>query len=240
MSRSQVESSKNGTLSRSQVESSGNGPLSRTAVLAGATGLVGGALLTQLLAQREYRRVTVLGRRPPAQQTDKLKFIASDFSNLEALSAELAVDDVFCCLGTTIRKAGSEAAFERVDYHMVVDLARAAKKAGAKKFLVVSAAGTSLKSPAFYPRTKARMEQAVGDVGFEATHILRPSLLLGARNELRPAEWLFQRLAPFYSPFLQGPLRKYRPARAEAVAAAMVQLALGKAAGVQIHHLPLA
>lgn len=213
--------------------------MSRTAVLAGSTGLVGRELLNQLLAQREYSRVTVLGRSPPPREGGKIKFVATDFSNLDGLAADLAVSDVFCCLGTTLAKAGSDAAFERVDYHMVVDLARAAKKAGAKKFLVVSAAGASLKSPAFYPRLKARMEQAVSEIGFEATHILRPSLLLGARQESRPAERLFQMLAPFYSPFLRGPLRRYCPVRAAMVAAAMVQLALGSSAGTQVHHLPL-
>jgi uncharacterized protein YbjT (DUF2867 family) len=219
-------------LSRSKEES-------RTAVLAGATGLVGGALLTLLLAQRDYSRVTVLGRRPPSREGGKVKFVFTDYSSLDTLAAELAVDDVFCCLGTTIRKAGSEAAFERVDYHMVVDLARAANKAGAKNFLVVSAAGTSLKAPAFYPRTKARMEQAVSEIGFKATHILRPSLLLGTRQESRPAERLFQLLSPLYSPLMTGPLRKYRPVRAEDVAAAMVKLALGADSGVHIHYLPL-
>lgn len=225
-------------MSRSQVGSSRNGTLSRTAVLAGATGLVGDALI-RLLTRREYARVTVLGRQPPALQSAKIKFVATDFSNLDALSADLAVDDVFCCLGTTLQKAGSPAAFERVDYHMVVDLARAAKKAGARKFLVVSAAGASLKSPAFYPRVKARMEQAVGESGFEAVHILRPSLLLGPRRESRPAERLFQLLSPLYSPLMRGPLRKYRPVGADVVAAAMVQLAREPATGVHIHHLPL-
>lgn len=224
---------------RSQVQSAKYGTSSRTAILAGATGLVGSALLRQLLARREYARITVLGRNAPALRHPKLKFVASDFGNLETLRAELAVDDVFCCLGTTIRAAGSEAAFERVDYHMVVDLARASRKAGARQFLVVSAAGASLRSPAFYPRTKARMEQAVSAVEFEATHILRPSLLLGTRKESRPAERLFQWLAPLYSPLLQGPLLKYRPVAAQDVAAAMIQLALGSNTGAHVHHLPL-
>lgn len=213
--------------------------MNRTAVVAGATGLVGGALLRQLLASGDYARVTVLGRRAPAERSGKLKFVASDFTNLESLAAELAVDDVFCCLGTTLRKAGSQAAFERVDYHMVVDLARAAKKAGARQFLVVSSVGTSARSPAFYSRTKARMEQAVGEVGFATTHVVRPSLLLGRRAESRPAEDLAQKLAPLVAPLMRGRLRKYRPVRADDVAAALVQLALRGERGLHLHHLPL-
>ncbi|MGQ0586379.1 MAG: NAD-dependent epimerase/dehydratase family protein, partial [Gammaproteobacteria bacterium] len=110
----------------------------RTAVLAGATGLVGSLLLQQLEQGGEYSEVRVLGRRPPAGVNAKIRFIATDFTDLAKHAAALAVDDVFCCLGTTLRAAGSQPAFERVDYHMVVDLARATHKAGAKRFFVVS------------------------------------------------------------------------------------------------------
>jgi uncharacterized protein YbjT (DUF2867 family) len=213
--------------------------MSRTALLAGATGLTGEALLTRLLAHPEYSEVRVIGRTPPRREHGRLKFIGSDFSDLDRLGAALGADDVYCCLGTTIRTAGSQAAFERVDYHMVVELARAAQKAGAKRFIVVSAVGASVKSPAFYSRVKARMEQAVSELPFEAVQVVRPSLLLGARREFRPAEFLSQKLAPLLAPFFLGPLAKYRPVRADAVAEAMVQLALGGAKGAHIHHLPL-
>ena len=211
----------------------------RTAIVAGATGLVGSALLKQLVARKDYSENRVLGRRPPSLEAGKIRFVATDFTRLDALAADLAVDDVFCCLGTTIRKAGSQAAFERVDYHMVVDLARAAKKAGAMRFIVVSAIGSSLKSPAFYPRVKARMEQAVKEVPFESVQIVQPSLLLGRRDEFRPTEWLSQVLSPLLGLFMIGPLKKYRPISGEAVAAAMIELALRGKAGAHVHHLPL-
>lgn len=213
--------------------------MSKTALVAGATGLVGRALLNKLLDDGAYATVKVIGRTLPAARPPKLHFILSDFSDLEKLGAQLAADDVFCCLGTTLRRAGSKPAFERVDYHMVVELARAAKKAGAKKFLVISAAGSSLRSPSFYSRVKARMEQAVGDAGLETVHLLRPSLLLGDRAEFRPGEWLAQLLSPLLSRLLDGPLKKYRPISAEAVAEAMLQLARREERGVKIHHLPL-
>ncbi|HUS25383.1 MAG TPA: NAD(P)H-binding protein [Candidatus Binatia bacterium] len=214
--------------------------MSRKALLAGATGLTGEALLTRLLADRSWSQVCVVGRRAPARTARSLSHVATDFTKLEGLGDALAADDVFCCLGTTLRRAGSQAAFERVDYHMVVDLARAARQAGARRFIVVSAVGASLKSPAFYSRVKARMEQAVGDLSFEAVHVLRPSLLLGPRSERRPAERAAQLVSPLIAPFMVGPLAKYRPVRAEAVAEAMVQLALHGAPGVHVHHLPLA
>lgn len=213
--------------------------MTRTALVAGATGMVGTALLQRLAADAGYREVRVIGRRPPALAGAKVRFIESDFGNLAALAHELAVDDVFCCLGTTIRKAGSQAAFERVDYQMVVDLARAAHQAGAKRFLVISAVGASERAAAFYSRVKGRMERAVRELPFEAVHIVRPSLLLGDRAERRPGEQAAQALAPWLSPVLRGPLAKYRAVPAEDVAAALVTLARRTAKGAHVHHLPL-
>ena len=213
--------------------------MARIAVVAGATGLVGSLLLRQLAESHDYAEIRVLGRRPPAHEAGKVRFIATDFSDLQAHAAELAVDDVFCCLGTTIRAAGSRPAFERVDYHMVVDLARIAQKAGARRFLVVSAVGASEHSAAFYSRVKGRMEKAVNQLPFEAVHIVRPSLLLGERKESRPGEKLGQRVAPLLSPFMLGPLAKYRAVSADEVAAALLELARSPARGAQVHHLPL-
>jgi uncharacterized protein YbjT (DUF2867 family) len=213
--------------------------MSRMAVVAGATGLVGSLLLPRLAASADYAEIRVLGRRPPAQPHAKVKFVATDFSDLDRHAAALAADDVFCCLGTTIRKAGSQAAFERVDYHMVVDLARAAHQAGAKRFMVVSAVGASERAAAFYSRVKGRMEKAVAALPFEAVHIVRPSLLLGDRAERRPAEHIAQRLAPLLSPLLSGPLKKYRAVEADEVATALLGLARRPVTGVHVHHLPL-
>jgi uncharacterized protein YbjT (DUF2867 family) len=213
--------------------------MARTAVIAGATGLVGTALLARLAADPAYAELRVLGRRAPAQASPKIRAIATDFSDLAVHAAQLAADDVFCCLGTTIRAAGSRAAFERVDYQMVVDLARAAQKAGARRLFVVSAVGASPRAAAFYSRVKGRMEQAVGALPFEAVHLVRPSLLLGERAERRPVEQLAQALAPRLGLLLQGPLAKYRAVPADEVAAALVRLAHGAATGVHVHHLPL-
>jgi uncharacterized protein YbjT (DUF2867 family) len=214
--------------------------MSRTALVAGPTGLVGRMLVKRLLANPAYSRVIELTRHPLPDGNAKLVQLQTDYADLKKLKTQLACDDVFCGLGTTLRKAGSRVAFERVDYHMVVDLARAAKAAGAKQFLVVSAVGAAPKFPSpFYSRVKARMEQAVAEIGFRAVHIVRPSLLLGPREERRLAEDIAQRLAPLFAPLMVGPLKKYRPVKAEEVAAALETLALRDATGVQVHHLPL-
>jgi uncharacterized protein YbjT (DUF2867 family) len=213
--------------------------MARTAVVAGATGLVGRELLRLLAAEPDYAEIRVLGRRPLPEAGGKVRFVQTDFSDLARHAAALAADDVFCCLGTTIRKAGSQAAFERVDYQMVVDLARAAQQAGAKRFLVVSSVGASPHAAAFYSRVKGRMEQTVRDLPFEAVHIVRPSLLLGERDERRAGEQAAQAVAPWLAPVLRGPLAKYRAVPAADVAAALVMLARRPARGAHVHHLPL-
>lgn len=212
----------------------------RTALLVGATGLVGAALLDRLLAAPDYAQIIVLGRRAPARAHPKLRTMTSTLEDLDALPDPLAADDLFCCLGTTTRAAGGKAGLERVDYHMVLAVARAAQAGGVTRFFGVSSAGASATSPAFYSRVKARMERAVGEVGFAAVHLFRPSLLLGARSESRPGEALAQKLAPLLSPLCIGPLRKYRPITAAEVADAMLQVARNDTRqGTVIHDLPL-
>ncbi len=211
----------------------------RIALVAGATGLVGQFLVQRLLVSGAYDRIKLLTRREVLMDDARIENVISDYSNLDALGKKLQADDVFCCLGTTLKKAGSRTAFEKVDYQMVVDLARATHAMGAKQFMVVSAAGTSEHSPSFYSRVKAHMERDVAVVGFDTVHIVRPALLIGAREERRPAEQISQMLMPMFNPLLVGNLKKYRSVRGEDVADALLQLARRESRGVHIHHLPL-
>ena len=210
-----------------------------TALVAGATGAVGRALVTQLLANTRYTQVKVLSRRPLGIVHAKLEEITLPGADVAALGEALRADDVFCCLGTTLAAAGSRAAFERVDYHLVLDVARAARTQGARQFLVVSAAGSAAKSPSFYSRVKARMEASVSELGYATVHVVRPSLLIAEREERRPGEWLAQKLVPLLNPLLLGKLAIYRAVPAEDVATALIALAARNVPGVHIHHLPL-
>ncbi|MGH8629527.1 MAG: NAD(P)H-binding protein, partial [Burkholderiales bacterium] len=126
--------------------------MARSAVVAGATGLVGGFVLERLLAHADYVRVVALVRRPLRLSHDRLQTEIIDFERFASLPGP--VDDVFCCLGTTIAKAGSQAAFRRVDHDHVVALAGAAGQAGARRFLMVSALGADPLSRIFYNRVK--------------------------------------------------------------------------------------
>lgn len=212
--------------------------MSRRALLAGATGLIGSQLLPRLLADPRYTEVAVLTRRALGVAHPKLAVTLTDFVDMEAMGSALRADDVYCCLGATMARAGSRAAFERVDYGLVVELAQAARNAGSRQFLVVSSIGASLGSPSFYGRTKARMERALRVLGYEALHIMRPSLLLGEREERRPLESFAQRLAPLLSPLLRDGLARYRPVPAAEVAEAMHAYALQERRGVQVHVAP--
>ena len=176
-------------------------PLERTALLAGATGLVGRALLSMLLASNHYRSVHLLLRRTPAdiKASGKLNIHQVDFARLP--TALPAVDDAFIALGTTIKAAGSEAAFRQVDFHFVVNVARCARAAGATRLAVVSAIGAYAKSHIFYNRVKGEMEEAIAQLGFSAVVIAQPSLLLGDRGALgQPARsseiWAARLLVP--------------------------------------------
>ncbi len=197
----------------------------KSALLAGATGLVGGYVLRRLLANSRYSRVEILVRRESPIRDPKLTQRIVDFARLDAGVLGIAPDEVFCCLGTTIRKAGSEAAFRRVDYDYPLALARLAKAVGAGKFLMVSALGADPKSAVFYNRVKGEVEQAIAAIGLPAAYFFRPSLLLGPRAENRPREKIGIAVGKLIGPLLIGGLRKYRPIHAGAVAAAMVHVA---------------
>jgi uncharacterized protein YbjT (DUF2867 family) len=203
----------------------------RTALVAGASGLVGGLVLDGLLESPLYREVCSLGRRPLPKQHPKLTQRTVDFARLEG-EALPAADDAFCCLGTTIKKAGSQEAFRAVDHDAVLAFAQAARKAGAKRFLLVSALGADAGSRIFYNRVKGETEEDLKKVGFESLVFLRPSLLLGNRVESRPGE-----RAAIVATKLLGPLLRPfsgRPIEAKTVARAMLALAKSTAGGTRV------
>jgi uncharacterized protein YbjT (DUF2867 family) len=199
--------------------------MSRTALLAGATGLVGSHVLELLLADNEWARVVTAGRRTTPQRHDKLEQRVIDVGAIEALGDLPHADDVFCCLGTTIKQAGSRQAFRRVEHDFVVGLARAGLRVGATQFLLVSAIGADPESRVFYSRVKGEAEAAVRKLPYRALQIIRPSLLLGERAEFRLGEHIAMAGAPLLQLFLVGRLRRYRPIQASDVARAMVRVA---------------
>ena len=201
-------------------------------MVAGATGLVGGFLVKALLDAPEYSRVYTLTRRLYGKEHPKLANRVVNFERMADQLKGLVAQDAFCCIGTTIKDAGSQEAFREADVDAVLLFARAARAAQATRFVVVSSVGASSRSTKFYLRTKGEMEEAVSDLGFASVDILQPSLLLGPRPSFRLAEAAGQILAPIVNPLLTGSREAYRAVPAETVAKAMVGAARRGSRGV--------
>lgn len=206
----------------------------RVALLAGATGLVGHALLDQLLDCPRYARVHALLRRPSPALADKPR-LALQVVDFAALDQRLPpVDDVYIALGTTIKVAGSEAAFRRVDFDAVVNTAQAARAAGATRLAVVSALGADANSRIFYNRVKGEMQQALQAMGYPSLVFAQPSLLIGDRRALGQPERPLERWAGrLFSPVMRLVPRGIRPIAADRVARALLQATLEARPGVR-------
>ena len=202
-------------------------------LLAGASGLVGGALLRRLLADADGPRVAAVVRRPLELAAPRLQLVVAEFDRLDRTGLPPA-GTAFCALGTTMAKAGTEERFRAVDLDAVVAFARAARRAGATRFLAVSALGADSRSRVFYNRAKGEAEEALREVGFDGLALLRPSLLLGARSETRPAERVAAVVTGFVPWGLAGRLSRWRPVPADAVAAALLAIAGGELRGVRV------
>jgi uncharacterized protein YbjT (DUF2867 family) len=203
--------------------------------VAGATGLVGGHCLRRLLASGLHEHVVAFVRGPLNFAHKRLEQRTIDYERLSRMSAFPRGQDVFCCLGTTMKKAGSEAAFLKVDYEYVVRLAETSLRTGADHFYLVSAIGADPKSRVFYSRVKGEAEDAVAKLPFAGLHIFRPSFLIGRRTERRPGEAFGIAAARLFSIALVGPARKYRPIKADTVASAMVAVARERPAGRRVY-----
>jgi uncharacterized protein YbjT (DUF2867 family) len=202
--------------------------MSRRVLLLGATGLVGGECLRQLLLEPDVERVIVLARRPVPCGDPRVDARVVDFDALDKIDPEVfVVDQVFCALGTTIKAAGSQEAFRRVDFDYPVRVGRLARDHGARHYLLVSALGAEVRSRIFYNRVKGDVEQAVRALGYPSLTVLRPSLLLGDRPEFR----LGERIAKVVSPLIPG---RYRGVQARDVARAMIIAARDARPGTRV------
>lgn len=195
----------------------------KTAIIIGSTGLTGGFLLAELVANPNYSKIIVLVRKASGQSNPKVEELVVDFNKLSDFKNSLIADDVYCTIGTTIKKAGSQEAFTKVDYEYPLQLAKIAKENGAKHFLLMSSLGANAASGNFYLKTKGNLENALRDLHFESLSIFRPSILLGPRTEFRLGEKIgifFMRLFSF---LMIGNIKKYRPIHVKQVAHAMVK-----------------
>jgi uncharacterized protein YbjT (DUF2867 family) len=208
----------------------------RIAWVAGASGLTGRMLIEALIEAPEYTRILAVSRRAIGREHPRLANRIVPFDQLEAQLAGQSCNDAFCCLGTTLASAGSEEAFRAVDCGEVLRFARAARKAGAARFVVMSSIGADARSKNFYLRVKGEMETQVAALGFPALDIVQPGLILGGeRAETRAGEAVGRALMPLANPLMLGGLKRYRGIEAEVLARAMVGIARSGRRGTQRH-----
>lgn len=209
--------------------------MAKTALVLGASGLVGSHCLQFLLDHAAYDKIIAWLRKPLFVQHAKLQQDIINFDQLSPYADQLKnVQEIFCCLGTTIKQAGSPEAFYKVDFTYPYEAAKLAAQTGVQQFLIVTALGSNQRSSIFYNRVKGEIETALGKLPLPGLQIFRPSLLLGERREFRPGERIGASVFKALSFAFIGPLRRYRAIEASVVAKAMIQVAQKNLAGVNI------
>jgi uncharacterized protein YbjT (DUF2867 family) len=196
----------------------------KTALIFGSTGLIGNLLLDEIIQSDKYQKIKIFVRQPIEISHSKLEEFAVDFSKPETFSEQITGDDLFICLGTTIKKAGSVREMEIIDRELPVKLASIAFSNSVKRIAVVSSIGANPESRNYYLRIKGEMEQAIRELRFNHTAIVRPSILLGERKEKRASENAGKVLMKVFHPLLLGKMRKYRGIHGRDVAKAMIAI----------------
>ena len=207
------------------------------AVLIGASGLTGNLLLEELLHDKQFSSVRVLGRSFLNIKHPKLHQEIVDFNNVESLDKKLGEGEIiFCCIGTTLKKVkGDKDLYTEIDSGIPLNVARIGLLKGFKKFLIISAVGANEKSSNFYLNLKGKTENALKQLSFESLSIFQPSVLNGNRKEVRTKERIFQTAMDLLSFMLLGPLEKYRAIGADNVAKAMAYDSKQKKKGIHYY-----
>ncbi len=206
----------------------------RTALLIGASGLVGGLCLEKLLKNENYGKVTILVRSIMEKKNPKLEQVVVNFDAIEKYSEVIKADDIFSAIGTTKKNARTEEIYTKIEYDYVVNTAKIALENGASQFLTVSSMGANPNSRIFYSRLKARVEDAVSNLGFKSVFIFRPSFIAGDRKEHRSGEGFLKALMKILSVVMLGPFKKWKAINADAIAEVMVWYALQNITGIHI------
>ena len=205
-----------------------------SALITGATGLIGQELVKQLLMDDQFERVTVWVRKRTQLQHPKLEQVIVNFEALPQEGNGLGASHAFCCLGTTIKKAGSQAEQYKIDHDYVVAFAKTCANNGVRSLAVVSSLGAKVSTSNFYLRTKGEMEQDVSALPFHQVVFARPSLLLGKRSEFRLGEAIMMRIMRATGWLMVGGLGKYKAIEATQVAAGLIRESLANREGVRI------
>jgi uncharacterized protein YbjT (DUF2867 family) len=206
----------------------------KKAIVLGASGLIGNQLVYLLLKDETFSQVTLFVRKELSFSDNKLKQITIEFNDLESYNSEFDGSVIFLCLGTTRKKTPNLEDYRAIDYGITLRAAKLAKSAGIEEVHLISAIGANSKSIIFYNKLKGEIEEDLIKIGFESTYIYQPSMLIGARDESRPTELIFQKLMPFIDLFMIGKLKKYRSVSKEKLAQAILNYQSNTKKGIHL------
>ena len=208
----------------------------KKAIIFGSSGFVGSHLLNELLNSPDYEQVTAVVRKSLSISHPKLNTLIGDYSSLQALEPEISADEIFITLGATRETSPEREKYYQVDHDYPVLAARIAKARGAKSVFLVTAVGANSRSRIFYLRTKGETERDIIALNFDHTHIFRPSMIMGNRQENRPLERVFIKIWSLLNPILVGKVNKYRGIAGEDIAKAMKNSTANQSEKLKIYH----
>ncbi|MBU3659064.1 MAG: NAD-dependent epimerase/dehydratase family protein [Flavobacteriales bacterium] len=206
----------------------------KKAIVIGASGLIGKQLVHFLLDDSTFTKVTIFVRKALPILNEKLQQIVLDFKQLEQYSADFDGSVLFLCIGTTRKKTPNLEEYRAIDYGITLRAANLAKASGIEEVHLISAIGASSNSTIFYNKLKGEIEEDLIKIGFTSTYIYQPSMLIGARDESRPVELIFQKLMPFFDLLMLGSLKKYHSVSKEKLAKAMLKHHLSAKKGIHV------
>lgn len=207
----------------------------KKAIVVGSTGLVGHELTELLLADSIYSEVITLVRKQSGRKHHKLREVVVEFDHLEKVKDQIKADEAFCCLGTTMKKAGSKEAFEKVDLIYPINFAKYFHANGGNEFTIISAMGADEQSMFYYNQIKGRVERELEQMKFEVLNIVRPSLLIGERKEKRAGEGIGAFIFSLIDWMFIGAMKRYKSIKATTVAKAMVRIQENNTEGINIY-----
>jgi uncharacterized protein YbjT (DUF2867 family) len=208
--------------------------MNKIALVAGASGLIGSRVLDELVNSGEYDTIKALVRKGTTISVSGVTVVEVDFDHLDQSREALRADAIFCCLGTTMKKARTREQFHKVDFIYPLALGQVAQENHTSQFHLISSIGANPKSLFYFSRVKGEIERAISGLHIPNINIYRPSLLLGQRPVRRTGEHIGALFAKTLAPIIVGPAKKYRAIEASVVARAMVKVSLKNLKGTQI------
>jgi uncharacterized protein YbjT (DUF2867 family) len=208
--------------------------MDKKVVVIGATGLVGNALIQELMSAQEVSQIRIFVRKTITGLPEKVNQIVTDFSDLSLLKEQLIGDVIYCCVGTTRKKTPDLNDYRNIDFGINIGMAKLAKENGIPTVHLISAIGASTSSRIFYSKLKGEIEEAMKELQFKHCYIYQPSMLIGSRTESRPFEFIGQKLMLFFEGLRLLSKNEYHSIRAETIAQSMIKTLGKEVEGVHI------